>query len=154
MYDAKSYAEKSWGAVELGDARLTRRAVASLAAISAHPGKSFVEACQGDKALQEKLYRFVENTSQEAREALIVAGCSAIGHMAAQACGGDLAIIGDTTSYGFSHTCKQTDQYGMVLQELGDLGGKAKSKRKGFFCHVALAVDATRGTVLGPVDPG
>ena len=152
MDDAKSYAEKTWGEVELGDARLARRAVAALAAISAHPGKSFVEASQGDKALQERLYRCVRNISEEAREALIAAGCSSLGRMAGLACEGDIAIVGDTTSYGYSHTCEQTDANGRVCQKLGDLGGKAKSKRKVFFCHVALAVDAQRGTVLGPVD--
>lgn len=142
MLGPQSFAHELWSNAELGDLRLTQRAVAALSALAAHPTGSFVEACVGRPAAEERLYRFVRDPKSTIKP-LIDAGCRALASRAARDCPGDIAAIQDTTSYGFSHS---------VSSELGDLGGPKDSKRRGFFSHVTLAVDPATAAVIGPVD--
>jgi hypothetical protein len=143
MFEAREYAQELWGDGDLGDARRTRRAVSALAIVAGHPQGSFVDACRGDSALQERLYRFIRDDKGSDRDVLLTTGCSSLARLAQRECEGDIAIVQDTTSGGYRHA---------VREELGDLGGKAGTDRRGFFAHISLAVDAVRGTVVGPVD--
>lgn len=143
MFDPAEFAKQIWSEADLGDARRTRRAVAALEVVAGHPTVSFVKACQGNTAQQEKLYRFVRDPGSSTDE-LIDAGCLALARHAQGQCRGDIAVLSDTTSGSYQH--------GSVRNELGDLGGKENSSKRGFFTHVSLAVDAERGTVIGPLD--
>lgn len=142
MLDAHEFGAELWDAAKLGDKRRTQRAVVALATVAACPTGSFVAACEGDEALQERLYRFIGDPASD-RDALCDAGCRAIGRQSERLCAGDIAVIQDTTGVGYRHA---------VCQELGDLGGKTSKDRRGFFAHISLAVDAERGTVVGPLD--
>ena len=140
---AAAFAKELWAEAKLGDARRTKRAVAALALATEHPLGSFVEACRGDDAEQERLYRFIRDPRTDRAE-LVNAGCTAMCRMAARECAGDIVVVQDTTSAGYAHAVKK---------ELGDLGsGRATARRRGFFAHVSLAMDEERGTVVGPVD--
>lgn len=117
--------------------------MAALSLVTYHPKGSFVAACQGDKAEQEQLYRFIRDEGSDLN-ALIKAGCTATCRKAETECSGDIVVVQDTTSAGYRHA---------VREELGDLGsGRSDSDRRGFFAHVSIAVDEERGTVIGPVD--
>lgn len=144
MFDSSVvYATEMWSDADLGDTRRTERAVAALSIVTYCPQGSFVEACQGNKAEQEQLYRFIRDEKSD-RSALIDAGCAATCRLAEGECNDEVVVVQDTTSYGYRHA---------VREELGDLGsGRAESGRRGFFAHVSMAVDAERGTVIGPVD--
>jgi hypothetical protein len=89
----------------------------------------------------EGAYRLLRNDEVDA-DAITEAGCSATAGVLASE-GRTLLAIEDTTTLSYRHS---------VADELGDLGGGKNSKRRGFFVHTTLAVDAQTGATVGLLD--
>jgi hypothetical protein len=58
--DGSGWASREFGAAELGDRRLTKRLVAMSAAKAEHPGMSWPQVFEGDRASTDAYYRFIE----------------------------------------------------------------------------------------------
>ena len=142
MIDIETFAHDIFGSAELGDERLTRRAVTSLALLGAARWSSLVEACRGDDAAQQGLYRWIRNDRIKV-EPLIDAACTALGSVAASQCKGDILAIQDTTCFSFQHS---------VVDQLGSLGTGRNRTSRGFFCHLTVGLDADNGAIIGPLD--
>lgn len=137
--ESGSWARGVFGGAELGDARRSERLVlmaGNLAnAAGASPAKASVTAADLEGA-----YRFLRNEAVQP-EAIVLAGCEAT--MEAARSIETLLAVEDTTTLSYRHA---------VAKDLGDLGGRANSKQRGYFVHSALAVDAQTGATVGLLD--
>jgi hypothetical protein len=135
---------EEWGraafeGAELGDARRSERLVRLAGSLADAAGASPAKASATPADL-EGAYRFLRNDAVEP-DAITQAGCGVTAKAAGQ-CETVLAIE-DTTTLSYWHA---------VAEELGDLGGRATSRRRGYFVHSTLAVDAETGTTVGLLD--
>lgn len=140
LINHEAWAREVFGHSQLGDRRRTDRLVAYAARQAAHAAASTNAVCQGDSAAAEGAYRFLRNAEVAAQE------IAESGFQHAVALGDEAQVvlaIQDSTTLGYAHS---------VREELGDLGGKARSKRKGFWVHSTLAVDGVSGAVYGLLD--
>lgn len=140
LTDHHEWANEVFGNCGLGDQRRTRRLVDYAARQAAHASASTHAACQGDSAAAEGAYRFLRNDGVDP-QAIAESGFA---HAAALSGEAEVVLaIQDSTTLGYDHS---------VRKELGDLGGKAKSRKQGFWVHSTLALDAASGAVFGLVD--
>ena len=77
--------------------------------------------------------------SQVTPRAIAEGGFQATAALAAQT-PGDLLAVEDSTTLSYAHG---------VVEELGDLGGKADARRRGFIVHSVLMLAADSGRTLG-----
>jgi hypothetical protein len=133
------WASEVFGGAQLGDARRTERLVTLAGSLAAAAGSSPAAASQNPAEL-EGAYRFLRNESVDA-DAVTAAGCRATSGAVAAAA--TVLAIEDTTTLSYRH---------QVAEELGDLGGAAKSRSRGYFVHSSLAVDGDTGRTLGLLD--
>jgi hypothetical protein len=105
-------------------------------AAGASPARASASAADAEGA-----YRLLRNDEVDA-DAITEAGCAATAALLAST-DRTLLAIEDTTTLSYRHG---------VADELGDLGGRKSSKRRGFFVHSALAVDAQTGATVGFLD--
>lgn len=139
-YDAQQWAESVFGQAELGDIRRTRRLVNVGEMLARHTGSSPLQASEGDAALSEGAYRLLRNDAVEAN-AIAESGFAATVRQVSDY--EELLALEDTTSLSYSHS---------VTSELGDLGGKADSAKRGYLVHSVLLVDPRREGVVGLLD--
>ena len=139
--EAVAWAEAVFGSCELGDSRRTRRLVKMSAQLSAHAGEAPVSACRGDAAASEGAYRLLRNQHIDA--AAIAAGGFRSTARSAASSSVTLLALEDSTSLSYAHA---------VVKELGDLGGPAKSKKRGFIVHSVLMVEAESGRTVGLIE--
>jgi len=132
--DVHEWAEAQFGQCELGDARRSARAVAVAAIMASNPSVSPNEACKGDEAAKEGLYRFLRNDSIEPK-ALDEGPCQ---YTAEQCRDRTILAVQDTSTLSFPHE---------VRHLLGELGGT-----RGFVVHSVLALDAETREILGLLD--
>lgn len=135
--DAQTWSEMVFGQAELGDPRRTRRLVKVGEMLATHTGCSALTASEGDSALCEGAYRLFRNTEIKA-EAIAESG---FGATAARV--GDyetLLAVEDTTTLSYAHS---------VTDELGDMGGKADSQKRGYLVHSVLLVDPKSEDTVG-----
>lgn len=127
--DAKTWSETVFGQAELGDVRRTQRLVKVGEMLAAHAGYSPLQASEGDSALCEGAYRLFRNEAVDA-EAIAASGFATTAARVGEY--EELLAVEDTTTLSYAHG---------ATDELGDLGGKADSQKRGFFVHSVLLVD-------------
>lgn len=131
------WAEETFGQCELGDVRRTKRVVQLAASLAQHAGGSVLHACRGDSAATEGGYRLIRNGSV-APEALAEGGFKATVRAATgMEC---LLAVEDTTELAYEHA---------VAESLGDLGGREKSRKRGYLVHSTLLLDAASEATVG-----
>lgn len=138
--DAGVWAEQTFGCSQLGDARRTARLVKLAGALARQVGSSPSRACEGDAAANEGAYRLLRNDAV-APEAIAEGGFAATAELAAEY--ETLLAVEDTSALSYEHA---------VVAELGDLGGDARSAKRGFFVHSVLLLDAESGRTVGLID--
>jgi hypothetical protein len=138
--DAKQWANAVFGGCALGDARRTRRLVKMAGMLASQVGSAASQACDGDAAASEGAYRLIRNAAVEP-EAMAEGGFEATAR-AALGCE-ELLALEDTTTLGYAHS---------AAAELGDLGGREDSVRRGFLVHSVLLVDALSARTVGLVE--
>jgi hypothetical protein len=134
-----SWAQGTFGDARLGDKRRTQRLVTFAGDMADSAGSSPASA-SGSPAALEGAYRFIRNEAVSA-DAIGAAGFAASARDAEGV--RTLLAIEDTTTLSYRHK---------VAEDLGDLGGTANSKARGYFVHSALLVDADTGATVGLVD--
>lgn len=136
--EAQVWAHEHFGAVELGDARLTRRAVHTAAALRTRPGESLPRALGGWAALKAA-YRLFEHEGVT-YERLVEPHTT----RTQQACRrpGDYLLVDDTTKASFSHR-------GVSVPGLGPLTTPGS---QGLVIHTSLALRLQPGA--RPDTPG
>lgn len=140
VLDANQWASEVFGGCALGDSRRTRRLVKTAGMLASQVGSAPSRACSGDSAASEGAYRLLRNDAVSA-EAIAEGGYEATVR-AARECEVLLALE-DTTTLGYSHS---------AAAELGDLGGKKDSARRGFIVHSVLLVDGQSERTVGLVE--
>lgn len=123
----KAVLDHDLGAIELGDARLNRRAGKIIAAIHQRPADSFPHIFDTDADL-EAYYRFTNNP--KVRAGAILHSHSTASWDRATKCGNTILLLHDTTEHTFD----------------GDetrIGLSKRGKHQSFWSHVTLAVAAT-----------
>lgn len=123
--------------VELGDARLNRRAVKIADHLATEPGESFPKVTSDDSEL-EALYRFLNN--DRVKPELVLAG-----HYEATAAravsAGQVLVIHDTTGFSFGGETRR--------KGLGRMKMATAHHSQGFYWHAALVASADAGVPLG-----
>ena len=142
--DAPSWVAQEFGEAALGDRRLSRRLVASAAALAQQPGREFAAAAQGDTAAVKGYYRLIDQPAESAvTMAAILAPHQArtrqrMAHEAHVLCVAD----GTTLDYNGLGEC----------EGLGLTGGNQTGARtRGLHLHSTLAIN-DQGVPLGLVD--
>lgn len=135
----EEWAREMFGGAELGDTRRAERLVRLAGALADDAGASPAKASATPADL-EGAYRFLRNDAVEA-DGITEAGCATTAR-AVRRCETVLAIE-DTTTLSYWHA---------VAEELGDLGGRETSRRRGYFVHSTVAVDAETGGTVGLLD--
>jgi len=138
--DTGRWAEHTFGRCELGDARRTRRLVQMAHRCASHAGDAPSRACRGDGAANEGAYRLVRNDAVTP-EAIAEGGFMATAE-AARGCEEVLAVE-DTTVLSYAHA---------VAAQLGDLGGKAQSAKRGYWVHSVLLLDRPSARTVGLIE--
>jgi len=105
--------------------------------LAAHTGHSALQASEGDSALCEGAYRLFRNAAIDA-EAIAESGFGAT--VARVEDYEELLAVEDTTTLSYGHG---------VTSELGDLGGKVESQRRGYLVHSVLLVDPKSAATVG-----
>jgi hypothetical protein len=139
LLKGQEWAREVFGGTELGDARRAERLIRLSGSLADAAGASPAKASATPAEL-EGAYRFLRNDAVDA-EAITQAGCATTAK-AASTCETVLAIE-DTTTLSYWHA---------VAEELGDLGGRASSRHRGYFVHSTIAVDAQTGATVGLLD--
>ena len=130
-----SFGQLHFGSARLGDARRTRRLIKIADRIMEHPGGSLPEKMSSWADLMG-LYRLMQ-ADAVTHDAVIAAHCARTRELA-EAHGGIILRIHDTTEIDYSHVPALHDQLG----PLGDGSGH------GYLCHNVLAITPDR-QVLG-----
>lgn len=138
--DAGVWAEQTFGRSQLGDARRTARLVRVAGALAGQVGSSPSRACGGDAAANEGAYRLLRNDAV-VPEDIAEGGFAATAEVGAQY--ETLLALEDTTELSYGHA---------VVAELGDLGGDARSAKRGFLVHSVLLVNAESGHTVGLIE--
>lgn len=137
------WAQAITAGANLGDIRRNKRAAGVLAAMLENPGASLYAAARGNSAALEQYYRHARAIEVPADE-LIKAGCAATAaQIRADPQQNDIVLIGDTTSLSYRHA---------AAAQLGPMGHVKQSVNRGWLVHTVLAIDATTGETLGPVE--
>jgi len=135
--EASAWAEQQFKGCQLGDKRLNHRLVSVMSRLAKNRGGTIAQACKGDDAALEAGYRFIRNPYVKVKalmEAGFAATCAAVNDAEC------VLAIDDTSTLSYQHS---------VASSLGDTGGKRSSRRRGFWVHSTLMVDATTGVSYG-----
>lgn len=127
--DAQKWSESVFGQAKLGDSRRTQRLVKEGKMLASHAGHSPLQASEGDSALCEGAYRLFRNEAIDVEE-IAASGFAAPAEQVRHY--DELLAVEDSTTLSYAHG---------VTDELGDLGGKAESKKRGFLVHSVLLVE-------------
>jgi hypothetical protein len=128
-----------FGQAPLGDERRTERLVTTFDALCRHPGGTLPDKLSSPADLKA-LYRLC--ASDSVTHAALVAAMRSytLSRIAAHA--GPVLVVHDATELDYT-------TLGSLAEQLGQIG---KGTHRGYICHNVLAVDATRGEVLGLLD--
>jgi len=129
-----SFGQEHFGRCELGDARLTARAVSTADRILKHPGGTLPEKLAENASLMG-MYRLVNNAKVTHEK--LMEGHFAWTRKLMEHCGDVVLVIHDTTEADFS---------GLDVEGLGQIG---HGKCRGFLVHNALAYDFQKQEVIG-----
>ena len=133
--EGKSFGEVHFGAAELGDKRLTRRAVITADAMMRHPDGTLPDKL--DKAELFGFYDFANNPKVN-HDNVLAAHCSRTRQCMGE-CAGEVLIIHDTT---------ESDHSGLNVADLGPIGNGGC---RGLLVHNVLAYDYANREALGLV---
>ena len=132
---AQAWAANEVGDVELGDKRLNRRLVETVAQLAAQPTMSIPQACQ-DWAATKATYRLLDNDKVSDEKIYAAHFARTRARLVGQA---RVLAVQDTTLLDFSHHAQ--------TEGLGPIGTK-KQKSRGIVVHSALML-TTSGLPLG-----
>jgi hypothetical protein len=127
---------------KLGDKRRNMRAASVALGLLQSPGASLASAARGNEAAKERFYRHARAEAVSADE-LVRSGCTATAEDVLEHSVGDVLLIGDMTTLGYTHS---------VARELGCTGQAENNAVRGWQVHSVLAVSASSGEVFGPVE--
>lgn len=139
--DGAGWAEQEFGACELGDKRLTRRAVTIVGTAAAQPGASHAQAAGGDPYQLKAYYRFLNNEAPELDVASLLQPhrTQTLRRMKAHAL---VLVVQDTADLNFSSRPH--------CEELGQTtANQTGAKTRGLKLHSSLAIEAETGLPLG-----
>ena len=136
----EDWAENLFGKADLGDKRLTNRLVKLTGQMGRHIGKSIVKSCEGDEAKLEGAYRFIRNKRVDAAQ-IASSGFDSTALLCKEH--DTILALEDSTTLSYSH---------QATDSLGDLSGSTDSKRKGFWVHNVLAINAKTEQTIGLID--
>jgi hypothetical protein len=128
-----SFGELHFGACDLADQRLTRRAVRSAQRMLKHPGGTMPEKLNTNADLIG-LYRLANNP-KVTHQKIIAAHCQRTAVLSAEV--KVLLVLHDTTELDFS---------GLDVEQMGPIGN---GHCRGYLCHNSLAYDYPNRQVLG-----
>ena len=134
------WAEETFGKCDLGDSRRRSRLIDLCARLAESGGGSVASACGDAADAFEGGYRFVRNP-HVAPQAIAEGGFAATAERAVDS--ELLLCVQDTTNLSYSHS---------VWEELGDLGGPAQSRGRGWLVHNTLLLDGETGGTVGLID--
>ena len=135
--DAADWAASMFAHAELGDRRRARRLVKVASLLASADGASTAKATADDAAAREGAYRLLRNQRVEP-EQIAEAGFTKTIERAREVA--TVLAVEDTSTLSYKHS---------VADELGDLGGPAKSFSRGFMVHSVLLIDFASGATLG-----
>jgi hypothetical protein len=138
--DAQKWAQQTFGGCELGDKRRAGRLVEVEGRLSSNVGEVLSSVCRGDSAANEGAYRWVRNAAVES-EAIASGGYLSTARDALEC--EELLAAEDTTTLSWGHGGSR---------ELGDIGGSAGSKKRGFMVHSVLLLDSGSGSTVGLIE--
>lgn len=138
--DTGRWAEQTFRRCGLGDQRRTQRLVKIAGHCASHAGDTPSGACRGDSAANEGAYRLFRNDAV-APEAIAEGGFLATAE-AARGCE-ELLAVEDTTTLSYAHA---------VAGQLGDLGGKVDSAKRGYWVHSVLLLNAQSARTVGLIE--
>lgn len=135
-----NWAEQLFSEADLGDARRTKRLVQIAGSAVSSPGQSLMSSCNGDEAMVEGLYRWLENDAIDHR-AIIEAGSSASTHWLRRV-SEDIIAASDTSTIEVPHALRHA---------LGPLrhGKKGGTGKRGLLVHSTVFHSAVTGESLG-----
>ena len=138
--DTNRWAQQTFGECELGDERRTHRLVDLASRLSSNIGEAPSSACRGDVAANEGAYRWIRNGGVEP-EAIACGGYKRCAQLAGES--EELLAVEDTTTVSYGHEGSR---------ELGDVGGKERSKKRGFMVHSVILLEERSGTTVGLIE--
>ena len=138
--DTNRWAQQTFGECELGDERRTHRLVDLASRLSSNIGEAPSSACRGDVAANEGAYRWIRNGGVEP-EAIACGGDKRCAQLAGES--EELLAVEDTTTVSYGHEGSR---------ELGDVGGKERSKKRGFMVHSVILLEERSGTTVGLIE--
>jgi hypothetical protein len=134
-----SFGQMHFGTCELGDERLTERAVHTANCFLENPGGTLPDKLNHNNADLIGFYRLANNP-KATHEKLLAAHCARtrelMGHVQ-----GVVLVIHDTTELDFSGLDS--------VQDLGSIGHGGNGACRGYLCHNSLAYDYVGREVLG-----
>jgi transposase-like protein len=134
----RSFGERNFGDIDLGDARRVRRLIQTVDDMCRHPGGTLPDKLNRPKELRA-FYRLVDQ--EEVTHAVVIEGHAAETQRRIAAVGSAAAvlIIHDATELDYT-TLKS------LRERLGQIG---QGTHRGYICHNSLAVRADTGETLG-----
>ena len=138
--DAACWADENFGGCDLGDKRRRARLVRVAGDLARRTGSSLLQACDGDEAASEGLYRLLRN------EAVTPAAIAEGGFQATAKRAGRyelLLAVEDSTSLVYRHS---------VAAELGATGNNPQALNKGFIVHSIVLLDGKSGATVGLIE--
>lgn len=133
-----SFAERNFGALDLGDVRRTRRLIRTVDLMCRHPGGTLPDKLSQPKNLRA-FYRLVDQ--DEVTHAVVMGS-----H--ADETRRRIAALGATTTVLRLHDATELD-YSTLKALQKHLGQIGQGTRRGYICHNSLAVRADTGETLG-----
>jgi hypothetical protein len=130
----RSFGERHFGGCNLGDQRLTRRAVATADAFMRHPGGTFPDKLS-DPAMLKGFYRLANNEKVKRQNLIAMHHRYTLERM--RTVNGVVLVLHDTTELVFG---------GLDIDDLGPVGNGSE---QGLLCHNSLAVDYDGHEVIG-----
>lgn len=128
----QTFGQRNFANADLGDARRTKRLIASVDSMCRHPGGSLPDKFRSPKDLKA-FYRLCD-CDEVTHEAVL----SAHREVVLQQHLSDILVLHDSTELDYSTH--------LALADLGQIGN---GNRRGYICHNSLAVDANSRDVLG-----
>lgn len=140
MSGHRGWAEQTFGACALGDARRTRRLVDLAARLSRRAGASVAQCCDGDRGALLGSYRLIGNRHVDPA----AIGEGGFASTAQQA--GDVEVllaVEDTTSVSYAHA---------VAADLGTTSSNLDARQRGYQVHSVLLLDGVQERTLGLIE--
>lgn len=139
ILDSDSWSQSIFGSVHLYDKRLTKRLVSMGSMLSRYPGDSITRCSEGNYAMEEGAYRFIENI-RVSPDSISEGGFDSV--ISSLPDDDDLLLIQDSTTLSYKHSARN---------ELGVTSNNTTDKSRGWLVHASLLLSSS-GNTLGLLD--